>query len=73
MSSDGVTEGGSAVMLEPYNEAAGKGSDWYGESEWDQQEFDAMVAALDKAGVQVHVHAIGDGAVRHPLQPAATR
>ncbi|MFR4804275.1 MAG: amidohydrolase family protein, partial [Eggerthellaceae bacterium] len=33
MLSDGVTEGGSAVMLEPYNEAAGKGSDWYGESE----------------------------------------
>ena len=54
-------------MLEPYNEAAGKGSDWYGESEWDQQEFDAMVAALDKAGVQVHVHAIGDGAVRNTL------
>ena len=67
MFSDGVTEGGSAVMLEPYNEAAGKGSDWYGESEWDQQEFDAMVAALDKAGVQVHVHAIGDGAVRNTL------
>ena len=26
-----------------------------------------MVAALDKAGVQVHVHAIGDGAVRNTL------
>ena len=60
-------------MLEPYNEAAGKGSDWYGESEWDQQEFDAMVAALDKAGVQVHVHAIGDGAVRNTLNASRTR
>ncbi|WP_080798034.1 amidohydrolase [Arabiibacter massiliensis] len=65
--SDGVTEGGSAVMLEPYTEAAGKGSDWYGESIWDQQEFSDMVVALDKAGVQVHVHAIGDGAVHNTL------
>lgn len=65
--SDGVTEGGSAVMLEPYTEAAGKGSDWRGESVWDLQEFTDMVVALDKAGVQVHTHAIGDGAVRHTV------
>lgn len=65
--SDGVTEGGSAVMLEPYTDAAGKGEGWYGESVWDQQEFSNMVVALDKAGVQVHVHAIGDGAVRNTL------
>lgn len=65
--SDGVTEGGSAVMLEPYTEAAGKGEGWYGESVWDQQEFSNMVVALDKAGVQVHVHAIGDGAVHNTL------
>lgn len=65
--SDGVTEGGSAVMLEPYTEAAGKGSNWRGESIWDQQEFSDMVVALDKEGVQVHVHAIGDGAVHTTL------
>ncbi len=65
--SDGVTEGGSAVMLEPYTDAAGKGEGWYGESVWDQQEFSNMVVALDKAGVQVHVHAIGDGAVHNTL------
>lgn len=65
--SDGVTEGGSAVMLEPYTSAAGKGDNWYGESVWDQQEFSDMVAALDKEGVQIHVHAIGDGAVHNTL------
>ena len=65
--SDGVTEGGSAVMLEPYTDAAGKGDSWYGESVWDQQEFSDMVVAMDKEGVQVHVHAIGDGAVHNTL------
>ena len=64
---DGVTEGGTAVMLEPYTEAAGKGPEWYGESVWDQQEFSDMVVALDKEGIQVHVHAIGDGAVHNTL------
>lgn len=64
---DGVTEGGTAVMLEPYTEAAGKGSDWRGESVWDLQEFSDMIVALDKEGIQVHVHAIGDGAVHDTL------
>ena len=65
--SDGVTEGGSAVMLEPYTAAAGKGDNWYGESVWDQDKFSDMIVALDKEGVQVHVHAIGDGAVHNTL------
>ena len=62
-----MTEGGTAVMLEPYTEAAGKGSDWRGESVWDLQEFSDMIVALDKEGIQVHVHAIGDGAVHDTL------
>lgn len=65
--SDGVTEAGTAVMLEPYTAAAGKGDNWYGESVWDQDKFSNMVVALDKAGIQVHVHAIGDGAVHNTL------
>ena len=43
--SDGVTEGGSAVMLEPYTSAAGKGDNWHGESVWDQQEFSDMMSS----------------------------
>jgi predicted amidohydrolase YtcJ len=64
---DGVTESGTAVMTEPYLAAAGMGDDWYGEPVWDQTEFDAMVARLDAEGIQVHVHAIGDGAVKATL------
>ena len=65
---DGVTEGGSALMLEPYKEAAGKGDNWYGgDSIWPKEEFQKMVVALDKAGYQINVHAIGDRSVREVL------
>lgn len=65
--SDGVTEGATAVMLQPYQEAAGMGSDWCGESIWSNEDFKAMVLALDKEGIQIHVHSIGDGAVQQTL------
>lgn len=64
---DGVTEGGTAVMKEPYLEAAGKGEGWTGEPIWDIEEFKEMVTALDKEGFQIHIHAIGDGAVETAL------
>lgn len=64
---DGVTESATAVMTQPYLPEAGMGTDWLGEPVWKTEEFDAMVAALDKAGHQIHVHAIGDGAVNSSL------
>jgi predicted amidohydrolase YtcJ len=64
---DGVTESGTAVMTEPYLAAAGMDDDWYGEPVWDEATFDNMVTKLDAEGIQVHVHAIGDGAVRSTL------
>lgn len=64
---DGVTEGATAVMLEPYTPAAGQGDNWTASSNWDTDEFNQVVAELDKNGYQVHVHAIGDGAVRYTL------
>ena len=65
---DGVTEGGSALMLDPYKEAAGMGDNWYGgDSIWPKEEFKQMVIALDKAGYQINVHAIGDRSVREVL------
>lgn len=64
---DGVTESGTAVMLEPYSEAAGKGDNWYGDPIWSGDDFEKYVVAFDKEGVQVHVHAIGDGAVHETL------
>lgn len=64
---DGVTEGATAIMLEPYEPAAGHGDDWHATSDWGKDEFNKLVSDLDKNGYQVHVHAIGDGAVRDSL------
>ena len=65
---DGVTESATAVMLEPYLEAAGQGEGWFGgDPIWDRKEFEDMVDALDAEGIQVHVHAIGDGMVRRTI------
>jgi predicted amidohydrolase YtcJ len=64
---DGVTEGATAVMLEPYLPAAGKGEGWTATSDWSIEEFNRVVADLDKNGYQVHTHAIGDGAVHASL------
>lgn len=64
---DGVTESGTAVMLEPYLESAGLGADWYGEPIWPEEQFKQMVRDFDAAGLQIHVHAIGDGAVHNTI------
>ena len=64
---DGVTESATAVMTEPYLPEAGMGDSWYGEPVWPIEDFNDMVYALDKAGYQIHVHAIGDGAVNFTI------
>ncbi|MGJ7911207.1 amidohydrolase [Neobacillus sp. LXY-1] len=64
---DGVTEGKTALFLEPYTEGAGMGRDFHGDSVWKIDNFNQMVSAMDKAGIQVHIHAIGDGAVNMSL------
>jgi Predicted metal-dependent hydrolase with the TIM-barrel fold len=61
---DGVTESATAYMLEPYLKSAGHGTKWYGESKYkNNKDFIKKVVAIDAAGLQCHVHAIGDGAV----------
>ena len=54
---DGVVESKTAAMFEPY---PGGGS---GAPLWTQEELDRVVAAYDKAGWQVMLHAIGDRGV----------
>ncbi|HVQ25296.1 MAG TPA: amidohydrolase, partial [Planctomycetota bacterium] len=51
---DGVVEARTAAMFEPYADG-GRGS-----PNWTQQELDRAVAAYDKAGFQVMLHAIGE-------------
>lgn len=60
---DGVVENETGALLEPYCSALHK----HGMSVWGNQELAEAVRAVDDAGFQVHVHAIGDAAVRQAL------
>ncbi|QPC90518.1 amidohydrolase [Mesorhizobium sp. INR15] len=60
---DGVMDSWTAVMVEPYADRA----DWTGEPLFSQQQFDAVAVEADRRGLQIAVHAIGDGAVRSVL------
>ncbi len=64
---DGVIEARSAALLEPYLGSPGS----RGEPTLPQEELDDLVARLDRAGIQVHVHAIGDRAIRMALDAFA--
>jgi predicted amidohydrolase YtcJ len=60
---DGVLEGETAALLEPYLDNPG----FSGNLKTSPEELTARVVALDKRGIQVHMHAIGDRAVRVAL------
>jgi predicted amidohydrolase YtcJ len=60
---DGVLEGETAALLEPY---VGKHRH-KGELIMSPEELDAAVTRFDAMGLQVHMHAIGDRAVRSGL------
>jgi predicted amidohydrolase YtcJ len=60
---DGVIEPHTAALLEPYVDLPGD----RGTPLLEAEAFDALARALDQAGFQIHVHAIGDRAVRMSL------
>ena len=66
---DGVMEypAQTAALLSPYLDADGKPTKTSGELYFDPQRFAKLVQKLDAAGLTVHVHAIGDRAVRASL------
>jgi hypothetical protein len=55
---DGVVEGSTAYLKEPYNHQP----DSYGELLWNIDSLNKMCSALDKDNFQIHVHSIGDAA-----------
>jgi predicted amidohydrolase YtcJ len=62
---DGVIEYGTSPLLEPYeDEDYGSGEKYFFYS---QEDVNRYFIALDKMGLQVHVHAIGDAAIRRAL------
>jgi predicted amidohydrolase YtcJ len=64
---DGVIESHTAALLAPYLDRPGD----RGRPLLEQAEFDRLAEALEKAGFQIHVHAIGDRAVRMSLDAFA--
>lgn len=60
---DGVIESRTAALLEPY---VGHGDD-RGRLNLEPEVLNPLVTALDRAGFQIHIHAIGDRAIRSSL------
>ena len=60
---DGVIESHTAAMLAPYSDDPKQ----IGSMRWDVERYRQTVQALDKAGIQIYTHAIGDKAVRTAL------
>jgi predicted amidohydrolase YtcJ len=60
---DGVIEAETAALLEPYVNRGGN----RGPANFEPGAFNRLAAALDSAGFQIHIHAIGDRAVRWSL------
>jgi hypothetical protein len=60
---DGVLENRTGVMLEPYSDAIGG----YAQLMFGHNQIKELFTAFDAARFQIHVHVIGDGAVRAAL------
>ncbi len=59
---DGVIEGGTAALIEPY-----LGTKNYGILNWNADTLNKAVAEFEKAGFQIHVHATGDRGIQNSL------
>jgi predicted amidohydrolase YtcJ len=64
---DGVVEGSTAYLKEPYNHQP----ESYGELLWNIDSLNKMCSALDKDDFQIHVHSIGDAATSVTLDALA--
>jgi len=64
---DGVLEGETAALLDPYLDHPG----FAGDLKMSPEALNARVIELDRRGIQVHMHAIGDRAVRVALDAVA--
>lgn len=57
---DGVVDSGTAVMIDDYADRPG----WRGDPLFEPRRFAEIAIEADRRGLQIAVHAIGDGAVR---------
>jgi predicted amidohydrolase YtcJ len=68
---DGVLENRTGALLEPYGDGCGGQTDNHGLCYVERDLLVAAVTELDRHGFQVHLHAIGDRAVRNALDAVA--
>ncbi len=61
---DGVVEGATAYLLEPYIASTGKPAEYRGEFLWDPEKLQSAFQLANLAGIQVHVHSIGDASTK---------
>jgi predicted amidohydrolase YtcJ len=64
---DGVVESHTAAMLTPYGDQPTTSGKLF----WDPQKYQAAIIELDRRGLQIFTHAIGDRAVRLALDSYA--
>jgi predicted amidohydrolase YtcJ len=64
---DGVVENRTAAMLDPYLDAAGGATAEHGIDMYDRADLERFVRLCDAEGFGVHIHTIGDRAVRESL------
>ncbi|HEX3328347.1 MAG TPA: amidohydrolase family protein [Gaiellales bacterium] len=64
---DGVVENRTAAMLDPYLDADGRPTAEHGLHMYDQADLERFVRLCDAEGFGVHIHTIGDRAVRDSL------
>ena len=64
---DGVVENRTAAMLDPYRDADGNPTAEYGIDQYVLAELERHVARCDAEGFGIHIHTIGDRAVRESL------
>lgn len=61
---DGTVEAATAYLLSPYEPAAKQNPGYTGEVLWDRGALTYAMKEAMRHGLDIHVHAIGDGAVR---------
>ena len=64
---DGVVENRTAAMLDPYLDAAGRPTTEHGLHMYDRADLERFARLCDAEGFGVHIHTIGDRAVRDSL------
>jgi predicted amidohydrolase YtcJ len=64
---DGVVENRTAAMLDPYLDADGRATDEYGIDMYTRADLQRFARLCDAEGFGVHIHTIGDRAVRESL------